>query len=85
MQSVIFHDRVDAANRVVEKLSEFLHEEDRTSSFSTSVLAIPRGGVVIGDIVATKLDTMLDIIACRKIGAPSNEEFAIGAVMPDGT
>ena len=81
MQSAIFRDRVDAANRLLEKLLQFL-QEDRTS---IAVLAIPRGGVVIGDIVATKLDAPLDIIVSRKIGAPSNEEFAIGAVMPDGT
>jgi len=84
MQSVIFRDRIDAANRLIEKLLQYL-QEDRKSSFSTIVLAIPRGGVVIGDIIATKLDTILDIIACRKIGAASNEEFAIGAVMPDGS
>src|SRR5581483_7698452 len=50
-----------------------------------TVLAIPRGGVVIGDIIATNFDAKLDIIVSRKIGAPLNEEFAIGAVMPDGT
>lgn len=49
------------------------------------VLAIPRGGVVIGDVIATKLNAKLDIIVSRKIGAPYNQEFAIGAVMPDGT
>lgn len=85
MQSIIFRDRIDAANRLVEKLLHFLQEEDQTSSTSITVLAVPRGGVVIGDIVATKLDATLDIIVSRKIGAPSNEEFAIGAVMPDGT
>ncbi|NAL77596.1 phosphoribosyltransferase [Nitrososphaera sp. AFS] len=85
MQSVIFRDRIDAADRLVEKLLHFLQEKDQTSSTSVTVLAIPRGGVVIGDIVATKLDAKLDIIVSRKIGAPSNEEFAIGAVMPDGT
>jgi len=84
MQSIIFRDRIDAANRLVEKLLHFL-QEDQTSTTSITVLAVPRGGVVIGDIVATKLDATLDIIVSRKIGAPSNEEFAIGAVMPDGT
>lgn len=49
------------------------------------VLAIPRGGVVIGDVIATKLNAKFDIIVSRKIGAPYNQEFAIGAVMPDGT
>jgi putative phosphoribosyl transferase len=49
------------------------------------VLAIPRGGVVIGDIISNILGARLDIIVSRKIGAPDNPELAIGAVMPDGS
>ena len=49
------------------------------------VLAIPRGGVVIGDIVSNMLHAKLDIVVSRKIGAPDNPELAIGAVMPDGS
>jgi predicted phosphoribosyltransferase len=48
-------------------------------------LAIPRGGVIVGDIVASNLGCRLDIIVSRKVGAPWNHELAIGAVMPDGT
>ncbi len=48
-------------------------------------MAIPRGGVVLGDIIASKLRCNLDVIFSKKIGAPSNKEFAIGAVMPDGS
>jgi putative phosphoribosyl transferase len=85
LQSVIFRDRIDAANNLAQKLSPLLFREERIHSDLITVLAIPRGGVVIGDIVATKFDAKLDIIVSRKIGAPLNEEFAIGAVMPDGT
>src|SRR5919202_1403251 len=49
------------------------------------VLAIPRGGVVIGDIISNTLHGKLDIVVSRKIGAPGNPELAIGAVMPDGS
>ena len=49
------------------------------------VLAIPRGGVVIGDIISNTLHGKLDIVVSRKIGAPDNAELAIGAVMPDGS
>ncbi len=49
------------------------------------VLAIPRGGVVIGDVMARALGLPLDVIITRKIGAPGNPEFAIGAVSQDGT
>jgi len=43
------------------------------------VLAVPRGGLAIGSIVAQALEAPLDIILAKKIGAPYNPEFAIGA------
>lgn len=49
------------------------------------VLAIPRGGIVVGYEVAHKLRIPLDVIVPRKIGAPFNPELAIGAVTEDGT
>jgi putative phosphoribosyl transferase len=54
------------------------------------VLGIPRGGVVVADIVTSKLkssypSTEFDIIIPRKIGAPGNQEIAIGAIMDDST
>jgi len=84
LQSVIFHDRVDAANQLVEKLIWLLKKEQIASS-SIVVLSIPRGGVVIGDVVADKLHAKLDVVVSRKIGAPIDPEVAIGAVLPDGT
>ena len=47
------------------------------------VLAIPRGGVVVGGEVAKALNCPLDVIVTRKIGAPGNPEFAIGAIGPE--
>lgn len=44
------------------------------------ILGIPRGGVVVAKEIAKILDCSLDIIVTRKIGAPGNEELAIGAV-----
>ncbi|MFY9795877.1 MAG: hypothetical protein WAK17_01180 [Candidatus Nitrosopolaris sp.] len=40
------------------------------------ILAIPRGGVVTGDVVASSLGAKLDIVVSRKIGAPYNSELA---------
>jgi putative phosphoribosyl transferase len=57
---------------------------DKSASEFT-ILAIPIGGVVTGDVVASRLGAKLDIIVSRKIGAPHNSEFAIGAVMYDGS
>jgi predicted phosphoribosyltransferase len=49
------------------------------------IMAVPRGGVIIGDVIASKFDTKFDIVVSRKIGSPENPEFALGAVMPDGS
>jgi putative phosphoribosyl transferase len=49
------------------------------------ILAVPRGGVVVGFEVAQALGVPLDIIVTKKIGAPENPELAVGAVAEDGT
>ncbi len=74
----IFSDRVEAGRRLAEALREYEGRE-------VVVLAIPRGGVVVGYQVAKRLGAPLDVIAPRKIGAPHNPELAIGAVAEDGT
>jgi putative phosphoribosyl transferase len=73
-----FRNRIEAGNLLAERLAE-----NRYSSMI--VLGIPRGGVILGDIVAKKLGADFDIVIPRKLGAPENEELAIGAVMEDGT
>jgi predicted phosphoribosyltransferase len=74
---MIFENRIDAAKKLAKNL-EWVKKDDPV------ILAIPRGGVVIGDIVSSILNVRLDIIISKKIAAPHNPEFAIGAVMPDG-
>lgn len=49
------------------------------------MIGIPRGGVVLANIVASRLAADFDIVIPRKLGAPDNEELAIGAVTEDGT
>ncbi|MGQ9497017.1 MAG: phosphoribosyltransferase [Desulfotomaculales bacterium] len=74
----MFADRVDAGRRLAERLrAEGLRPD--------IVLAIPRGGVVIGAEVARALGVPLDVIVPRKVGAPHNPEYAVGAVTEDGT
>jgi len=48
------------------------------------VLAIPRGGVVVGAVLARELDAELDVVLARKLRAPCQAELAIGAVSEDG-
>ena len=79
--SDIFKHREDAAERLADKLKLLVEK----SANELTVLAIPRGGVVTGDVVASRLGAKLDIVVSRKIGAPYNSELAIGAVMHDGS
>jgi len=74
----MFNDRVDAGNQLAKNL-KFLKEENPI------ILAIPRGGVVVADAIASFLGCKLDIIVSRKIGAPDNPELAIGAALHDGS
>jgi predicted phosphoribosyltransferase len=82
----MFQNREEAAEQLALKIKNWLQSQFReTARASILVLAIPRGGVIVGDIVASNLGCRLDIIVSRKVGAPWNPELAIGAVMPDGT
>jgi putative phosphoribosyl transferase len=75
-------DRANAANILAAALLDKIKKDERQE---TIVLGIPRGGVVVGDIVANKLSCKFNIVIPRKLRAPHNEEVAIGAVMEDGT
>lgn len=77
-------DRVNAGNILGEALKDRIRK-DQERRKNTIVLGIPRGGVVVADIVAKKLSCKFDIVIPRKLGAPHNEEVAIGAVVEDGT
>jgi putative phosphoribosyl transferase len=74
-----FEDRHDAGRRLGEALEPLKGRQDLL------ILAVPRGGVVVGAEVARALKAPLDIVIARKIGAPDNPELAIGAVAADGT
>ena len=66
-------------------LAEKLRALKKAWGNSLIVLAIPRGGVVTGEIIAGRLGVRLDLIVAKKVGHPSNPEVAIGAVMHDGS
>lgn len=75
---MLFRDRQQAGRVLAEHLSEYRDAPEAV------VLGIPRGGVVVAAEVARELHLPLDIAVAAKIGAPSNPEYAIGAVAPDG-
>lgn len=72
---MIFADRADAAEQLAKVLVDY-------AGTDTVVLAIPRGGVVVGAAVARALGAPLDVVVPRKIGAPGNPELGLGAVAP---
>ena len=85
MQPVKFQSRIDAGQKIVERLFGLkLDLFGESGSQNIVILAVPRDGIIIGDIVASELVARLDVVVSRKIGAPNNPELAIGAVMPDG-
>jgi predicted phosphoribosyltransferase len=84
--SAIFKNRIDAGERLAESLSWLDgNKSSERRQQRLIVLAIPRGGVIVGDVIASKFEVKLDIVVSRKIGSPYNLEFAVGAVMPDGS
>lgn len=74
---MLFADRRDAGRHLAAALG---HLRDRRPI----VIAVPRGGVVVGHEVATHLRAPLDVIVPRKLRAPFNPELAIGAVAEGG-
>ncbi len=86
--SVLFQDREQAGHELAKELAEVLKKNQIDLSNAANeviVLAIPRGGVILGDIIANHFKCNLDVVISRKIRAEFNEEFAIGAMMPDGS
>lgn len=74
---MIFRDREQAASLLADRLSAY-------KGRNPLILAIPRGAVPMAKIVAEKLDGEFDVVLVRKLGAPGNPEFAIGAIDETG-
>ncbi|WP_111721452.1 phosphoribosyltransferase [Homoserinimonas sp. OAct 916] len=70
---MLFRDRTDAGRKLAARLEDLAAEKP-------IILALPRGGVPVAGEVALALDAPLDVIVVRKLGAPFNEEFAMGAI-----
>ena len=71
----MFADRVDAGTKLAQELVG-------TVAVPAVVLGIARGGVIVGAEIARALGAPLDVVICRKLGAPGNPELGIGAVAP---
>lgn len=74
----LFQDRYDAGRRLTDLLSQYKNDTN------TIILALPRGGIPVAYEVANKLHLPLDIFVVRKLGAPFQEELAMGAIASGG-
>lgn len=77
MARMRFVDRLDAARQLGVSLARF-------RDLHPLVLAIPRGAVSMGRLVASDLRGDFDVVLVRKLGAPGNPELAVGAVHESG-
>jgi len=78
MVDALLYDRQEAGEKLAARCEGYRDARPL-------VLAIPRGGVVVGAALASALGGDLDVVVARKIGAPHHPEFAIGAVTETGT
>jgi putative phosphoribosyl transferase len=75
--TVRFDSRADAAERLAEALSHYRGKHPL-------VLAIPRGAVSMGRVLADRLGGELDVVLVRKLRAPFSPEFAVGSIDETG-
>jgi putative phosphoribosyl transferase len=75
---MLFNDRHDAGRQLAPLLSKYKDRKD------VIVLGLARGGVVTAFEVASGLNVPLNVIVVRKVGAPGNEELALGAIAEQG-
>ena len=75
---MVFRNRAEAGRALAAKLMGFAGRGD------VIVLALPRGGVVVGYEVAQALAAPLDVFVVRKLGTPGQPELAMGAIASGG-
>jgi putative phosphoribosyl transferase len=73
-----FRDRTDAGELLAGELGDYARQDDAL------VLALPRGGVPVGYVLAERLQLGLDILVVRKLGMPHHPEYAMGALGSGG-
>ncbi len=78
MVDAVFADRREAGRRLAERLLPLAEQQ-------AVVVGLPRGGVPVAREVAAALGAPLEVFAVRKLGAPHNPEYGIGAIAEDGT
>ena len=72
-----FKDRADAGKKLSKSLEKYRNKD-------AVVYALPRGGVILGEIIARELNLPLSLVITRKIGHPMQREYAVCVVAEDG-
>lgn len=89
-RSLLFNNRKDAALLLLDKLEWLKREKIQQQQKkqrkieplpALSILAIPRGGVIIGDVLASNIEWDLDVLLSERIVAPYNIDVTIGVMM----
>ena len=75
----MFQNRIDAGSKLASRLFQYRDKSD------VVVLALPRGGVVVGYEIARTLNAPLDVLIVRKLGFPGQPELAMGAIAETGS
>lgn len=78
-----FKNRETAGKSLSYLLKKMVKNNQNDSKFI--VVCIPRGGVIVGDVIARNFGLILNIILPKRLLSPGNEELTIGSVMKDGT
>ena len=73
----MYKDRIDAGKKLTTALWSFRDQKN------TVVVALPRGGIIVGQTIAKTLDLQLELAMVKKIGHPLDPEFSIGEVSMD--
>ena len=74
---MMFNSRIDAARQLATALAGYRGR-------NPLVLAIPRGAVGMGKVLAEELNGELDVVLVRKLRSPISSEFAVGAIDESG-
>ena len=74
---MLYRDRIEGAHALADALISY-------RGANALILAIPRGAVPMGQVIAERLDGELDVVLVKKLRAPGNPEFAIGAIDESG-
>lgn len=81
---IIFENRQHAGKLLADRLMNYLKKHElKYDSSQLKILALPRGGIPIAYEIATRLKINIDVLVVRKIGAPFQTEFAVGAICED--